>query len=83
VPPELDAIVLRAVAPNPESRPQSAAAFAAELRGVVAFIDSQGGASDEADESHATSTSIGRVFRFAAILIVIAGLAWWFWLRTA
>ena len=32
VPPELDAVVLRAVAPNPDSRPQSAAAFAAELR---------------------------------------------------
>jgi len=79
VPPELDELVLRAVAPNPASRPQSAAAFASELRGITALIDSLGGASDEADESHGTGTSLGRVFRFAAVVIVLAGLAWWFW----
>jgi serine/threonine protein kinase len=83
VPPELDAVVLRAVAPNPDSRPQSAAAFASELRGVVALIDAQGGAGDEADEAHVPSTSIWRVLRFAAILLVAAGLAWWFWLTRA
>jgi serine/threonine-protein kinase len=77
VPPELDAIVLRAVAPNPTSRPQSAAEFASELRGVTALLDSRGGASDEHDESHGPSTSPGRVLRYAAILIVVAGLAWW------
>jgi serine/threonine protein kinase len=79
VQPELDEIVLRAVAPNPASRPQSAAAFASELRGITALIDAQGGASDEADESHGTGTSLARVFRFAAVFIVLAGLAWWFW----
>jgi len=79
VPPELDELVLRAVAPNPASRPQSAAVFASELRGITALIDAQGGATDERDESHATGTSLGRVFRFAAIVIVIAGLAWWLW----
>jgi serine/threonine protein kinase len=79
VPPELDAIVLRAVAPNPDSRPQSAAAFASELRGAVAMLDSRGGASDEADDSGEPSTSIGRVMRVAAVLIVLVGLAWWFW----
>jgi serine/threonine protein kinase len=81
VPPELDDLVLRAVAPNPASRPQSAAAFAAELRALTALIDAQGGASDEADEAHTTATSLGRVFRLAAILIVIVGLAWWFLAR--
>jgi serine/threonine protein kinase len=79
VPSELDAVVLRAVAPNPSSRPQSAAAFAAELRGVAALLDAQGGAGDERDEAHATSTSVGRVLRFAAIVIALAGLAFWFW----
>jgi hypothetical protein len=82
VPPELDELVLRAVAPNPASRPQSAAAFASELRGVTALIDSLGGASDESDVSRQESTSLGRVFRFAAIVIVIAGIAWWFWSRS-
>jgi serine/threonine-protein kinase len=79
VPKELDAIVLRAVAPNPDSRPQSAAAFAAELRGIAAVIDAQGGAGDEGDEAHVPSTSIGRVLRFAAILLVVIGLAWFLW----
>lgn len=82
VPSELDALVLRAVAPNPDSRPQSAAAFASELRSVAALIDAQGGAGDEGDESHAPSSSIGRVLRFAAVLLVAVGLVWWFWLRS-
>ena len=80
VPPELDDIVLRAVAPNPASRPQSAAGFASELRGVTALLDAQGGASDERDESHGQGTSLGRVLRYAAILIVVVGLAWWLYL---
>ena len=79
VPPELDAVVLRAVSPNPDARPQSAAAFASELRGVVALIDAQGGAGDEADEGHVPSTSLGRVMRFAAIVLAVAGIVWWFW----
>ena len=81
VPKELDSLVLRAVAPNPEARPQSAAAFAAELRHVSASIDAQGGAGDEADDGQTTGTSVGRVLRFAAIVLVAAGLAWLLWLR--
>ena len=77
VPPELDALVLRAVAPNPATRPQSAAGFASELRGVTALLDAQGGASDEHDESHGQSTSLARILRYAAILLVVVGLAWW------
>ena len=51
VPPELDDVVLRAVAPNPDI----AAAVGwrrlrRELRGVVAHLDAQGGAGDEGDE---------------------------------
>jgi len=79
VPKELDELVLRAVAPNPDSRPQSAAAFASELRGVTAVIDAQGGAGDEYDDTGVPSTSVGRVLRFAALLIAAAGLVWWFW----
>jgi serine/threonine protein kinase len=79
VPPELDALVLRAVAPNPDSRPQSAAAFASELRGVLALIDSQGGASDETEESRGPATNSGRILLYAAILVAIGGFAWWLW----
>jgi len=79
VPPELDDLVLRAVAPNPASRPQSAAAFASELRGITALIDSLGGASDETDEARGPATSSGRVLLFAAVVVLIGGVAWWIW----
>ena len=42
VPQELDDIVLKAVAPNPDSRYQSAATLAAELRGVASILDARG-----------------------------------------
>ena len=78
VPGELDDIVLRAVAPNPESRFQSAATFAAELRSIGAILDVRGGAGDEEDHLEPPSTSIGRVLVTAiAILAVIGLLAWW------
>ena len=79
VPPELDAVVLRAVAPNPDSRPQSAAGFASELRGIVTLIDSQGGASDEGDDARGPATNSGRVLLYAVIAVAIGGFAWWLW----
>ena len=80
VPPELDAVVLRAVAPNPDSRPQSAAAFASELRGVVALIDAQGGAGDEARRGARTvDEHRPRARASPPIVLAAGGLAWWFW----
>ena len=76
---ELDDLVLRAVAPNPASRPQSAAAFASELRGIAALLDAQGGASDEKDETNGPATTSGRVLLFGGILLAIGGFAWWLW----
>ena len=78
VPPELDEIVLRAVAPNPDSRYQSAATFAAELRSIAAILDVRGGAGDEDDEHHAPSTSVGRVVVMAVVmLLLVAAIVWW------
>jgi hypothetical protein len=77
--PELDAVVLRAVAPNPASRPQSAAAFASELRGITALLDAQGGASDEKDEVSGPATTSGRVLLFGFIFLAIGAFAWWLW----
>ena len=37
--PELDAIVLKAIAPNPDLRSPNAATFATALRGVLATLD--------------------------------------------
>jgi serine/threonine protein kinase len=76
---ELDDVVLRAVAPNPASRPQSAATFASELRGIAALLDAQGGASDEKDETQGPVTTSGRVLLLGAILVAIGAFAWWIW----
>jgi eukaryotic-like serine/threonine-protein kinase len=79
VPPDLDDIVLKAVAPNPDSRYQSAVTLAAELRSLVAILDVRGGAGDEDDENEAATTSVGRVVLLAiAMLLIIGGLIWWF-----
>ena len=79
VPKELDDVVLKAVAPNPASRHQSAAALAGELRSIAAVIDARGGAGDEDDDQPPASTSLGRVMLVAiAILAGVAALAWWF-----
>lgn len=77
VPGELDAVALKAVAPNPDLRYQSMATFAAELRGVNALLDARGLGDDE-DEPRAPATSLGRVLLTSAvILIVVAAIAWW------
>ncbi len=79
VPPELDDIVLRAVAPNPDSRFQSAATFAAELRSMAAILDVRGGAGDEDESAETRSTSVGRVVvTSAVILAMLAVIMWWF-----
>ena len=82
VPPELDAIVLRAVAPNPRVAPRSRRPRSPRSC-AVSWPSSTRRAAPATKPTSRTrpSTSIGRVFRFAAILIVIAGLAWWFWLE--
>jgi serine/threonine-protein kinase len=77
VPPELDDIVLRAVAPNPASRYQSAATFAAELRSIAAILDVRGGAGDEGDQP-AAATSVGRVAGMTLLMLAAAaGVIWW------
>src|SRR4030095_7615823 len=50
VPPELDEVLLKAVAPNPDNRYESAAAFAAQLRSGSASLDARGALGD--DEEH-------------------------------
>lgn len=79
VPKELDEVVLKAVAPNPDSRYQSVATLAAELRSMAAVLDVRGGAGDEDDHLVEPSTSVGRVLLTAvAMLALVAGVVWWF-----
>jgi len=78
VPKELDDIVLKALAPNPDSRFQSAVALAGSLRGSIAVLDVLGVAGEEEDLAQTQSTSVGRVVAMSAVMLVIAALAaWW------
>ncbi|HVQ13415.1 MAG TPA: serine/threonine-protein kinase [Vicinamibacterales bacterium] len=78
VPNELDEIVLKALAPNPDSRFQSAVAFAGALRGSIAVLDALGVAGEEEELAQTQSTSMGRVAVLAGgMLILAAALAWW------
>ena len=78
VPKEIDAVVLKAVAPNPASRYQSAVGFAGELRASIAVLDRLGVAGEEEELAQASSTSVGRVVVLAAVILVVVALAWWF-----
>ena len=80
VPREVDDIVLRAVAPNPDSRYQSSATFAAELRSTGAMLDLRGTIGDDEDEEpEAPSHTVTRAFALTILmLLVIAAIAWWF-----
>ena len=79
VPKEIDAVVLKALAPNPASRYQSAVGLAGELRASIAVLDQLGVAGEEEELAQSSSTSVGRVVVMAAIMLVVAVLAWWFW----
>ena len=71
---ELDAVVLRAVSPNPDSRYQNVATFAASLRSVASAAE------DEPHEPSAagSSTTIGSVaLTTFAILAAVAAILWW------
>jgi serine/threonine protein kinase len=73
VPPDADAVVLKAIAPNPRSRHGSAAELAAELRRVNAATDAVG---DEEADAPARGSSFGVVVTLAlAVLMALA--AWW------
>jgi serine/threonine-protein kinase len=77
--PEVDDIVLKAVAPNPNSRYQSAALLAAELRSVVAAIDERGAGGDEDGHAEASRPRTARVLTLTAVtLLTLGALAWWF-----
>ena len=83
VPKEIDAVVLKALAPNPASRYQSAIGLAGELRASIAVLDQLGVAGEEEELAQASSTSVGRVVMMAAIMLGVAVLVWWFWFRSA
>jgi eukaryotic-like serine/threonine-protein kinase len=74
VPADLDRVILKAVAPNPELRYQSSASFAAELRAVLATLEYGDG-----DEADATPASRG-IRTPVVVLVLVAIVAAVLWL---
>ena len=75
---DLDVLVTRAMAKEIDKRPQSAASFSAELRGIGAILDVRAGEASPAellplDDDGGGS---GKWWALAAV-VVIAALAWW------
>jgi eukaryotic-like serine/threonine-protein kinase len=82
VPKEIDAVVLKALAPNPDNRYQSAVGFAGELRASIAVLDQLGVAGEEEELAQTSSTSVGRVVAMAGAILLAAILAWWFFVTS-
>jgi len=79
VPPELDDVVLKAVAPNPDNRYQSAATLAAELRSISAILDVRGAMDDEESHDDAAPNPLGRTLMLTIVMLAVLGaIAWWF-----
>lgn len=74
----LDAIVLKAVAPNADSRFQGAATLAAELRVAATMLDGSAGAGRTGRHREGQTTNVGQVLILtAAILLGLGLLVWW------
>lgn len=73
----LDDVVVKAVAPNPERRYQSAAELAAALRAVIPSLELPD-VPPTIDDAATSTSGINRVGVFAlAILAALAAAAWW------
>lgn len=77
VPPELDAIALKALSPNPASRFQSAVVLAGELRTIAAMLDARDLSDDETPPSKPSSKLVPVLAAGGLLLAAGAALAWW------
>ena len=78
VPAIVDEIVLKAVAPSVDSRFQSAATLAAELRVAGATLDDGGGADSTGRRRERQTTHVGQILLLTTVILLGLGLmAWW------
>lgn len=77
VPRELDDVVLKALAPNPDSRWQSAATFASELRRIGAALDASGVSGEENEPAVQQGAGVGRGLIIAVLILLGLGLVVW------
>jgi serine/threonine protein kinase len=71
---ELDELTLRAVAPNPDQRPQSMAGFAGELRAVALRMDGRAPGDEIATSPRSSG---GALVRVGLLALLLALAAWW------
>jgi serine/threonine protein kinase len=76
---DLDALVTKAMAKEIEGRPQSAASFSAELRGIGAILDVRSGMTGPSEllPIEDDSGSSAKWWVAAIAVVAVAGLAWW------
>jgi serine/threonine-protein kinase len=79
VPPEIDEVALKALAPNPASRYQSAVELAAVLRGTLPVLDALDVTGEEGEPAQPRSGgSPGRAMAMGVVvLLIVAMLVWW------
>ena len=81
VPKDIDAVVLKALSPNPANRYQTAVALAGELRASIVVLNQLGVAGEEEELAQTSSTSVGRVFVMAIVMLIVAAVVlWWLFL---
>ena len=74
---DLDALVTRAMAKEIDKRPQSAASFSAELRGIGAILDVRSGEASPGELLPLDDEGGSGKWWAAAAIVVIAAVAWW------
>jgi serine/threonine protein kinase len=76
---DLDMLVTRAMAKEIDQRPQSAASFSAELRGIGAILDVRSGDAGPSEllPLDDEGTGRGKWWVAAVAILAIGGLAWW------
>jgi len=80
LPPEIDAVVAKALAKSLDGRYESAATFAAELRAISAILDVRSDASEPTARVSAFAPRRRRAGPWIAALIILAAIgaaAWW------
>jgi len=80
VSPELDQVVLKAVAPNPDSRYESAAALATALRKCLSALDTPAGSADDEEVAQPERAGAAGKFALAAAAGIALGFAIFWWL---
>ena len=78
IPGELDDIVLKALAPNVDSRYQTALTFVGELRRAAAMLGDRELPGDQGPDAREHSTTVGGVLLVSTLILLGAGaLVWW------